>query len=100
MELENKESNTGEGGEAEEDSTQVEVGEGASKQAARVTNKTQTQESRGQPKKGTGTGGQLLDPIKELKQTQACLWREMDYTKKKTHLLGGLLRFLKQNLSP
>ena len=100
MEQENKESNTREGRGSEEDATQVEEGEGASKQAAIVTNKTQAQEDKGQPKKGDGTEEQLLDPIKELKHMQERLWREMNYTKRKYRLLGCLPGFLRQRLSP
>ena len=41
-----------------------------------------------------------MDPIRKLKQMQEHLWREMNYTRKKTHLLRGLPGFLRQHLSP
>ena len=60
MEQENEESNTGERGGAEEDATQMEEWEGASKQAAIVTKNAQAQENKGQPKKGDGTWGATI----------------------------------------
>ena len=51
------------------------------------------------PKEGDGKREPLLDPIKDLKKKEAHLWRQMDYTKMKTHLMGGLPGFLKQHVS-
>ena len=100
MEREKAKSATGgEGGEVE-DSTQVEEGAEAKNQAATVTSKAQAQETKGQPKKVVEAGEQLLDPIKDLKKMSDNRWRELNYAKKKTHLLSELPGFLRQHLSP
>ena len=72
------------------------VGEGTTAAAAEGE---EAMKGTGIPKEGDSKREPLLDPIKELKQKEAHLWRQMDYTKRKTHLMGGLPGFLKQHVS-
>ena len=89
-------SHTGKGVEVEEGSTQGDGGDGDSKQ---ISNKKQEQRGTAIPKEGDGKKEPLLDPIRDLKMKGAKLWREMDYTHKKIHLIGGPPGFLKQHVS-